>query len=166
MTKPPETAAPARDAPGPAPTTPEERPALRVVTSDENQPAEPAAAEAEQPGGAEPTSADPASAEDEIAPDAPWQYRLGQAVAEAADALPGVWSNRPASFAEQVDYSLNGDWTTAEPGQSGKRALHLIATIPPLFVDGLIVTPLRLCCKKPSRFYLLLVALLILGYAL
>lgn len=158
---PPEAAAPARDAPE---ETSEERPTLRVVAPDEGPPQE--ATEGEPDGDVEPSSVEDSADEDGIDPEAPWQYRLGQAVADAADALPGLWSNRPSSFAERVDYSLNGDWTTAEPGQSGKRAFHLIATIPCLAVDGLVVTPLRFCCEKPSLLYLLLAALLILGYAL
>lgn len=163
MTQAPHEAAP-RDAPEQPPE--QERPALRVV--DPNEPAEQQRGDDASelgPQHADP-EADSIEEDDGIAPDAPWQYRLGQAVADASDALPGLWSNRPASFAERVDYSLNADWTTAEAGQSGKRALHLIATIPLLFVDGLLVTPLRFCCEKNSRFYLLLAALLILGYAL
>lgn len=162
------TQAPHEAAPRDAPQQPseQERPALRVV--DPNEPAARATGDGASDLG--PQHEDPevdSGEEDEgIAPDAPWQYRLGQAVADASDALPGLWSNRPASFAERVDYSMNADWTTAEAGQSGKRALHLIATIPLLAVDGLLLTPLRFCCEKNSRFYLLLAALLILGYAL
>lgn len=162
------TQAPPEAAPRDAPQQPseQERPALRVV--DPNEPAPQETTEVEPEAGSEQETSEAESIEEDdgIAPDAPWQYRLGQAVADASDALPGLWSNRPASFAERVDYSMSADWTTAEAGQSGKRALHLIATIPLLAVDGLLLTPLRFCCEKNARFYLLLAALLILGYAL
>lgn len=143
-TSPPAVEPPDGDQPHPA------RPELHVVRDGDPVPA------------TEPRPA--AVGDDEIAAEAPWQYRLGARVASVADQLPAVWGARPASFAERVEYALGGDWTADDPGQSAKRMAHLIGTFVCLLLDGLIVTPLRFLLEKPSRLGIFLLAALFVGY--
>ena len=105
---------------------------------------------------AEPTDGD-------VEPQAPWQYRVHAAVTSGVHKLPTLWTERPVSFAERVEYSRSGDWAVAESG--AKRTLHLLGTILCLPV-GAVGAFLLSASEKPSRFFLLVTALLIVSQLL
>ena len=100
---------------------------------------------------------DAAAAAEGVEPLPPWQSR----VTALAGRLPAVFTERPASFAERVEYSRTGDWATAE--EDWKRTVHLIATLLAM-VPGLVGALLLAVTARPGRVLLLAAALWLLAH--
>lgn len=124
-------------APNPEPQ--DRRPDLHLVTDDDID------------------TAAAAAAAGDVEPLPPWQDRVTALVSR----LPAVFTERPASFAERVEYSRTGDWATAE--EEWKRTAHLLATLLAM-VPGLVGALLLAVTARPGRVLLLLAAVWLLAH--
>lgn len=97
--------------------------------------------------------------------EAPLLYRIHAGISEAAKRLPSVWSERHPSFAERIEYSLRGDWTTAQQESGARRSAHLIATFLCMPV-GWLGALLLWASDSPRRTGIVLAALILVGYVI
>ena len=98
-----------------------------------------------------------AAVADGVTPLAPWHTRVSTVVSK----LPGVFTERPASFAERVEYSRSGDWAHAD--EQWKRTAHLLAVLLTLPV-GLFGALLLAATARPGRVLVIAVALWLLTH--
>lgn len=92
-----------------------------------------------------------------VNPQAPLDIRVREGILAALKASPR-FNQRPASFAESLEYSQRGDWATSEKG--AKRAVHGLCTV----IAFLATYPLDIALKartKPVGF-VLTIALIVL----
>lgn len=86
---------------------------------------------------------------DPVTPQAPWDVQLTEAAVRYLHGIP-AFGQRPASFAEAIEYSQNGDWATNTNG--AKRAAHGIATVIAFVVTWPLVDLLGKARTKPGPF--------------
>ncbi len=128
------------------------RPDLQVVRdSDLPEPiGEPAADEhnVENGDGAEP---EPVldSYGNPVTPQAPLDVRVRETVVRHLHGIP-AFGQPPASFAEAIEYSQNGDWATSTNG--AKRAAHGLATILAFLLTYPLVDLFGKARTKPGPF--------------
>lgn len=135
----------------------EQRPDLQVVrdanpTDPAGQPAAGAdAAESDDSQGAEGDHDGPLldSNGDPVTPQAPLDVQLREIAVRYLHGLPG-FGQRPASFAESIEYSQTGDWATSSNG--AKRAVHGLATVLTFVVTWPLVDLLGKARTKPGPF--------------
>lgn len=86
---------------------------------------------------------------DPVTPQAPLDVQIREHVVRYLHGIP-AFGQRPASFAEALEYSQNGDWASSEKG--AKRAAHGIATVLTFIVTWPLVDLLGKARTKPGPF--------------
>lgn len=86
---------------------------------------------------------------DPVTPQAPLDVQIREHAVRYLHGLP-AFGQRPASFAEAIEYSQTGDWATSEKG--AKRALHGMATVITFVVTYPLVDLLGNARTKPGPF--------------
>lgn len=93
----------------------------------------------------------------DVEPRPPMTYRIAGGLARLA-------GDRQPSVQECIDYALHGDWTVAGP-KSVTRQLHLLVTLVCCLVPGMAGAFLIWVSRKPSRFCILVLSVIILFLA-
>lgn len=138
------------------------RPDLQVVRDAEpSEPGEePAAGEDTRDDGQEAADAPVLDSNGEpVTPQAPLDVQLREAAVRYLHGLPG-FGQRPASFAESIEYSQTGDWATSSNG--AKRAVHGLATVLTYVVTYPLVDLLGQARTKPGPFAIALLIAFVL----
>lgn len=86
---------------------------------------------------------------DPVTPAAPLDIQIREHAVRYLHGLP-AFGQRPASFAEAIEYSQTGDWATSEKG--AKRAAHGLATVIAFVVTWPLVDLLGNARTKPGPF--------------
>lgn len=94
-----------------------------------------------------------------VTPQAPLDVQLREAAVRYLHGLPG-FGQRPASFAESIEYSQTGDWATSSNG--AKRAVHGLATVLTYVVTYPLVDLLGQARTKPGPFAIALLIAFVL----
>lgn len=157
----------ATDSSPPEDTDDTPRPDLQVVRdADRSEPAEePAAGEDTGTGESEEAGEAPLldSNGDPVTPQAPLDVQLREIAVRYLHGLPG-FGQRPASFAESIEYSQTGDWATSSNG--AKRAVHGLATVITYVVTWPLVDLLGKARTKPGPFAVALLIAFVLAQVL
>lgn len=130
-----------------------ERPDLRVVPepAEHVEDVEPAEETAEADSDVVDVDAEPVLDTDgnPATPQAPVDVRLREMLIRSLHGIP-AFGQSPASFAESIEYSQNGDWASSE--STAKRAVHGLATILAYLITYLPVDVLGRARTKPGPF--------------
>lgn len=86
---------------------------------------------------------------DPVTPQAPLDVQLRESLVRYLRGIP-AFGTSPASFAEAIEYSQNGDWATSSNG--AKRAVHGLATVITFVVTWPLVDLLGKHRTKPGPF--------------